>query len=80
MLADGASDDAHLVVVGGYPDLVERYEAIAQRGGVADRVDFVGMQPDVRPFLWASDAFVFPSSYEAFAFVILLKRQPQGYR
>lgn len=70
-LADGASDEAHLVVIGGYPDLVERYETIAQRRGIAGRVDFLGMQPDVRPFLWASDAFVFPSSYEAFAFVIL---------
>jgi len=32
-------------------------------------VRFVGMQQDVRPYLWCSDAFLFPSSYESFSLV-----------
>ena len=30
---------------------------------------FVGMQGDVRPYLWSSDVFVFPSLYETFSLV-----------
>jgi glycosyltransferase involved in cell wall biosynthesis len=57
-----------LIVVGGQPDLIARYgeQAASQ---LRDRVKFAGMQSDVRPYLWSSDVFVFPSLYETFSLV-----------
>jgi glycosyltransferase involved in cell wall biosynthesis len=55
-----------LIVVGGESDLIARFGAKYQLG---DRVKFVGMQSDVRPYLWSSDVFVFPSLYETFSLV-----------
>ena len=55
-----------LIVVGGESDLIARFGANYQLG---DRVKFVGMQSDVRPYLWSSDVFVFPSLYETFSLV-----------
>ncbi len=60
-----------LVMVGGQPDLVRQYEQRAATLGLADRVRFVGMQKDTRPYLWASDCFVLPSLYEVFPMVAL---------
>lgn len=60
-----------LVMVGGQPDLVRQYEQRAAKLGIADRVRFVGMQKDTRPYLWASDCFVLPSLYEVFPMVAL---------
>ncbi|WP_448208383.1 glycosyltransferase family 4 protein [Azospirillum sp. sgz302134] len=56
-----------LVVVGGRPDAVAAARKQAEALGLGERVVFTGMQPDVRPFLWAADAFVFPSQYETFS-------------
>jgi glycosyltransferase involved in cell wall biosynthesis len=56
-----------LVVVGGPKDLIAGYGRLVERKGLAGRVRFARMQRDVRPYLWASDAFVFPSSYETFS-------------
>jgi glycosyltransferase involved in cell wall biosynthesis len=64
-------DRARVLVVGGPPDLVRDYRGKADGMGVGDRVQFVGMQPDVRPFLAASDVFVLPSAYETFSLVAL---------
>jgi glycosyltransferase involved in cell wall biosynthesis len=58
-----------LVVVGGEPDLIARYGEEAARLQLGDRVKFVGMQSDVRSYLWSSDVFVFPSLYETFSLV-----------
>ena len=58
-----------LLVVGGQNDLLETYRRKVSSMGLADQVKFVGMQQDVRPWLWASDLFVFPSSYETFSLV-----------
>jgi glycosyltransferase involved in cell wall biosynthesis len=58
-----------LVVVGGEPDLVAVYRQRAGRIGLNGRVIFVGIQRDVRPYLWAADAFVLPSFYETFSLV-----------
>jgi glycosyltransferase involved in cell wall biosynthesis len=55
----------HLVVVGGSPAEVRQYQA------VNPQVRFVGFQDDIRPYLWASDAFLFPSAYEIFPLVCL---------
>jgi glycosyltransferase involved in cell wall biosynthesis len=58
-----------LIVVGGEPDLIARYSDEATRNQLGNRVKFVGMQSDVRPYLWSSDVFVFPSLYETFSLV-----------
>ena len=58
-----------LLVVGGQNDLLESYRRKVAAMGLATQVKFVGMQQDVRPWLWASDLFVFPSSYETFSLV-----------
>lgn len=57
----------HLLVVGGERNLIAPYVRIAESLAVASRVHFVGMQSDVRPFLWSADIFVLPSSYETFS-------------
>src|SRR5919108_685447 len=50
-----------LVVVGGQPSLVKAYRSSAATMGLDGAVRFVGMQDDVRPFLWAGDLFALPS-------------------
>lgn len=60
-----------LLVVGGQPGEVARYREQAVQAGVADRLGFAGLQKDVRPFLWASDAFTLPSAYETFSLAVL---------
>jgi glycosyltransferase involved in cell wall biosynthesis len=54
-----------LVVVGGGDDLVRSYRNRSAQMGLGSSAIFVGGQADVRPYLWSSDAFVFPSAYEA---------------
>ncbi len=58
-----------LIVVGGEADLIARFGGQAVRDQLGNRVKFVGMQSDVRPYLWSSDVFVFPSLYETFSLV-----------
>lgn len=58
-----------LLVVGGEANLLADYRARAERLGIADQVVFAGMQRDVAPYLWAADAFAFPSFYETFSLV-----------
>lgn len=60
-----------LVVVGGRPGLISAYRRRAEKMGLGGRVRFVGMQCDVRPYLWCADLFAFPSFYEAFPLVAL---------
>jgi glycosyltransferase involved in cell wall biosynthesis len=62
-------ESVKLVVIGGEHDLVSMYRARAGQAGLRRQVTFVGLQRDVRPTLWAADAFVFPSAYEAFSLV-----------
>ena len=59
------------VVIGGQPLEMASFKSDAKLQGVGDRLVFVGMQSDVRPFLWLSDAFAFPSAYEIFSLAIL---------
>jgi glycosyltransferase involved in cell wall biosynthesis len=63
--------EVRLTVVGGTPSEIRAYSALADSLGVAPRVVFVGLQNDIRPYLWNSDAFVFPSAYEVFPLVCL---------
>ncbi|MBO3457598.1 glycosyltransferase family 4 protein [Aetokthonos hydrillicola Thurmond2011] len=58
-----------LLVVGGSQHEVREYELIRDQLNLSDSVVFVGFQTDVRPFLWLSDLFVFPSNYETFSLV-----------
>jgi glycosyltransferase involved in cell wall biosynthesis len=60
-----------LLVVGGEADLVRAYEKRVRSLGLGEVVTFLGMQPDIRPFLWASDAFCLPSTYEANSLAVL---------
>jgi glycosyltransferase involved in cell wall biosynthesis len=60
-----------LLVVGGQPDLVRSYGRTVRARGLDETVQLVGMQDDVRPFLWAADLFALPSTYEAFPLVAL---------
>jgi glycosyltransferase involved in cell wall biosynthesis len=64
---DGAK--IRLLVVGGEGDLIKRYQARAAEMGLNGRVTFVGTTHDIRPYLWMSDAFLFPSHYETFSLV-----------
>jgi UDP-glucose:(heptosyl)LPS alpha-1,3-glucosyltransferase len=59
----------HLLVVGG--DQQPSFIRQAERLGIKDKVHFVGAQSDVRPFLWGSDIFVFPTRYEPSGIVIM---------
>jgi glycosyltransferase involved in cell wall biosynthesis len=68
-LATPSQLQTRLLVVGGEPDLIADYRRRADVLGLGNRVYFVGMQADVRPFLWCGDAFVLPSAYESFSLV-----------
>jgi glycosyltransferase involved in cell wall biosynthesis len=68
-LADPSQLQTKLLVVGGEPDLIGEYRQRANALGLGDRVCFVGMQADVRPFLWSGNAFILASTYESFSLV-----------
>jgi len=68
-LATSSQVQVKLLVVGGEPDLIAEYRKRADAMGLGDRICFVGMQSDVRPFLWSGEAFILPSAYESFSLV-----------
>jgi glycosyltransferase involved in cell wall biosynthesis len=70
-LAAAAPSDARLLVVGGTRGEIGVFKRIAETAGIADDVHFVGLQQDVRPYLWLSDAFLFPTIYEAASKAVL---------
>ena len=53
----------HLIIVG-KDKQQKRFESLCKQKGLEERVHIVGPQQDVRPFLGASDLFVFPSLYD----------------
>lgn len=59
-----------LIVIGGQQGEIASFSRDAERMGIADRVVFVGMQNEVRDFLWVTDAYVFPSAYETFSLAV----------
>jgi glycosyltransferase involved in cell wall biosynthesis len=65
-LACVPNDPWKLIVVGGTREIVSEYEKRTVALGLTDTVQFVGYQPDIRPFLWSSDLFAMPSRYETF--------------
>ncbi len=62
--------DAHLVLVGDGAGR-KQLEELASREGIARFVHFVGMQPDVAPYLDASDVSVLPSTFEGLPFTVI---------
>jgi UDP-glucose:(heptosyl)LPS alpha-1,3-glucosyltransferase len=60
---------ASLIVVGRGDQTL--YLRLAEQLGVAERVRFVGQTSTPERYLAAADAFVFPSSYEAFSVAVL---------
>ena len=64
------SEKVKLLVVGGTPDLIEKYRARVAGMGLWERVIFVGMQSDVGPYFWSADAFAFASTYETFSLAV----------
>ena len=64
-LALSSGKESRLLVVG--KDKQQgRMERLAASLGLAQRVRFLGGQPDVRPFYGAADAFVLPTLYDPF--------------
>jgi glycosyltransferase involved in cell wall biosynthesis len=59
-----------LIVIGGQPDLVRQYRRFVATLAIEERVIFTGMVQDPRRYLWAADAFVFPSFYEVFSLAV----------
>jgi glycosyltransferase involved in cell wall biosynthesis len=67
----GTEGSVELDVVGGSPDLVRQYEALAETLGVGSRARFWGHTDDARRVVWAADALIQASSYEVFPLVCL---------
>lgn len=64
--APAVRERVRLLVVGGDPAEIADFAGLAGRAGVQARTVFVGLQAVVQPYLWAGDAFAFPSAYESF--------------
>lgn len=64
-------DSAPYLLVVGHDKHLARYRRQARRLGLAERVKFLGVQREVRPYYGAADAFIFPTLYEPFGNVIL---------
>ena len=56
---------ACILVVGGTKGEIALFRGIAADADVEERLRFVGLQTDVRSYLWLADAFLFPTLYEA---------------
>lgn len=68
-LARLRSPQLKLLVVGGNRAEISEYTHLCAQLDVAESTTFVGLQSDVRPYLWLGDLFVLPSSYETFSLV-----------
>ena len=69
--SSGGVGAAQVWVVGGQSDLIRSYQEKCRVMGITGSVEFCGMQRDIRPYLWAADAFMLPSYYEVFPTVAL---------
>jgi glycosyltransferase involved in cell wall biosynthesis len=68
-LCADAAWDARLAVVGAGGEL-EAWRRRAAEAGLEGRMEFLGFQSDVRRVLWAADALVSPTRYEAFGLAV----------
>jgi UDP-glucose:(heptosyl)LPS alpha-1,3-glucosyltransferase len=62
--------DGFRLLVAGHPDY-RRYERLAQRLGVADRIRFIGLCRDMRNCYFAADFVVQPTFYDTCSLVVL---------
>jgi len=62
--------NSRLLMVGDGPDF-EETKRCARELAVANRVEFVGSQTDVRPYLWQADVFVLASDDEGAPLALL---------
>ena len=60
-----------VTVVGGTAQIISAYRKRAKQLALDGQVVFLGIQRDVRPYLWCADAFALPSFYEVFPLVVL---------
>lgn len=60
-----------VLLVAGADRQLARHKALAERLGLVDQVRFLGGVDDVRPVLWAADAFVLPTLYDPFPNAVL---------
>ena len=60
-----------LLIIGGKEAEIEIYRKKAVQLGISDRINFVGTQKNISPYLWVSDIFSLPSSYETFSLVAI---------
>lgn len=68
-LCADAAWDGRLAVVGAGGEL-EAWRRRAADAGLADRIEFLGFQSDVRRVLWAADCLVSPTRYEAYGLAV----------
>jgi glycosyltransferase involved in cell wall biosynthesis len=61
--------DATLLVAGAGGEL-EEWKRRAGAAGLGGRIRFLGFEPDVRRVLWAADALVAPTRYEAYGLAV----------
>lgn len=62
---------ARVSVIGGTDSEIDLFRKRADSLGISGKVSFLGLHKDIRPYLWSSDAFVFPSVHETFPLVCL---------
>jgi glycosyltransferase involved in cell wall biosynthesis len=62
--------NARLIMVGDGPDRVAAADRAASLG-ISHHIEFVGMQKDIRPYLWEADAFVLASDDEGAPLALL---------
>ena len=65
-----ARTQSHLIVIG-KDKQQPTYQQLAKESGCAERVHFLGMQPDPHRFYGAADGFIIPTLYDPFPNVIL---------
>ncbi|HEU4557635.1 MAG TPA: glycosyltransferase family 4 protein [Longimicrobium sp.] len=69
LCGEGRGWDATLLVAGAGGEL-EEWKRRAGAAGLGARIRFLGFCPDVRPVLWAADAVVSPTRYEAYGLAV----------
>ena len=58
-----------ILVIGGKEREIDTYKELSREMNIENKILFVGFQKDIRPYLWLSDLFALPSTYEIFSLV-----------
>lgn len=70
LLSERDRSRARVLIIGGQTTEIREYQDRVSRVRESENFHFVGFQKDPRPYLWASDVFLFPSGYETFSLAI----------